>query len=80
MSASAEIKLMFVDNEILTYDDYKQLDKESIYLLDRVKSNGATIRLKHHHAKRVNDALEWLNFLEESGKITQAVDPMKWVK
>ena len=80
VSASAEIKLMFVDNEILTYDDYKQLDKESIYLLDCVKSNGATIRLKHHHAKRVNDALEWLNFLEESGKITQAADPMKWVK
>ena len=67
LSANAEIRLMLVDNQILTYDDYKQLDKESIYLLDRVTS---------HHAKRVNDTLEWINFLEESGKMAQSDDPM----
>ena len=45
LSANAEIRLMLVDNQILTYDDYKQLDKESVYLLDRITSNGATTRL-----------------------------------
>ena len=80
LSANAEIRLMLVDNQIFTYDDYKQLDKESVYLLDRVTSNGATTRLKNHHAKRVNDAIEWISFLEETGKTAQSDDPTKWVK
>ena len=80
MNANAEIRLMFVDNQILTYDDYKQLDKESVYLLDRITTNGATTRLKNHHAKRVNDALEWISFLEESGKTAMSDDPTKWRK
>ena len=46
LSANAEIRLMLVDNQILTCDDYKQLDKESVYLLGRITSNGATTRLK----------------------------------
>ena len=32
LSVNAEIRLMLVDNQIFTYDDYKQLDKESVYL------------------------------------------------
>ena len=51
-----------------------------VYLLDRVTSNGSTTRLKNHHAKRVNDALEWISFLEESGKTAQSDDPTKWIK
>ena len=43
-------------------------------------TNGATTRLKNHHAKRVNDALEWISFLEESGKTAQSDDPTKWIK
>ena len=71
---------MLVDNQILTYDDYKALDKESVYLLDRITSTRATTKLKNHHAKRVNDALEWISFLEESGKTAMSDDPTKWIK
>ena len=73
LSANAEIRLMLVDNQIFTYDDYKQLDKESVYLLDRVTSNGATTRLKNHHAKRVTMRLSgylFLRKLERQHKVT----------
>ena len=35
MSPNNEIRLMLIDNDIKKYDDFKCLDKESIYLLDR---------------------------------------------
>ena len=29
---------------------------------------------------QVNDALEWISFLEESGKTAMSDDPTKWIK
>ena len=46
LSANVEIRLMFVDNQILTYDGFKALDKESVYLLDRITTTGATTGLR----------------------------------
>ena len=36
LSVNAEIRLMLNANEIKMYNDFKCLDQESIYLLDRV--------------------------------------------
>ena len=44
MSTSAKIRLMLVTNVIKTYDDSKCLNKEEIYLLERVQTSGATTR------------------------------------
>ena len=76
----AEIKLMFDANEIKTYDDFKCLDQESIYLLDRVTNIGATTRFKNFQAKRVNDTRGYISFMEESGDTAMADDPTTWVK
>ena len=77
---NAEICLMLIDNQVKTYDDFKSLNKEVVYLLDWVKTNGATTRFRNHHAMRVNDTLEWISYLEESGQTAVVDDPItKWV-
>ena len=71
---------MLIANEIKTYDDFKCLDQESIYLLDRVTNIGATTRFSNFQAKKVNDTRGYISFMEESGNTTMADDPTKWVK
>ena len=80
MSQNNEIRLMFIDNDIMTYDGFKYLDKESIYLLDQVKTSRATTKLESRHAKRVNDTREYIDFLEENDDSAIATDPTEWVK
>ena len=71
---------MFVGNEIKTYDDFKCLDNESIYLLDQVTNIRATTRFSNFQAKRVNDTREYISFMEESGDTAMACDTTNWVK
>ena len=46
MSTTSKIRIMLIDNEIKTYNDFKCLNKEEIYLLEQVKTSRATARLK----------------------------------
>ena len=83
MSQNNEIRLKLIDNDITTYDDFKCLDKESIYLLDResqLGELGATTKLERHHAKRVIDTRDYIDFLEENDESAIAANPTKWVK
>ena len=82
-SPLSEIRIMFIDNDIMTYDDSKCLDEESIYLLDResrLGELGATTKLGSHHAKRVIDTRDYIDFLEENDDSVIADNPTKWVK
>ena len=71
---------MLIANEIKTYDDFKVLDQESIYLLDRVTNIEATTRFSNFQAKKVNDTRGYISFMEESGNTAMADDPTKWIK
>ena len=80
LSVNAEIRLMLIANEIKTYDDFKCLDQESVYLLNLVTNIGATTRFSNFQSKKVNDTRGYISFMEESGNTTMADDPTKWVK
>ena len=80
LSVNAEIRLMLIANEIKTYDDFKCLDQESIFLLERVTNIGAITRFSNFQAKKVNDVRGYISFMENSGDTTLADDQNTWVK
>ena len=71
---------MLIENGIKTNDDFKCLDQESIFLLERFTSIGAITRLSNFQAKKVNDVRGYISFMEESGDAVMADDPTTWVK
>ena len=50
-SASNDINLMLVANDIKTYSAFKTLDTDDIYSLERTTSKGLTVKLRSNHAK-----------------------------
>ena len=71
---------MLIDNDIMTYNSFESLDKEKIYSLERVSTDGATTKLRSHQAKRVHDTRKCISFFEENEDRAIVADPTKWVK
>ena len=77
-SASNDINLMLIANDIKTYSTFKTLDADDIYTLERITSKGTTVKLRPHHAKRVSNICEYISYLNISLKVTLADDPSNW--
>ena len=58
---------MLITNNVKMYDSFKPFDKEEIYALEQIKTNGAPTKLRSHHAKQVLDRRECISFLGASG-------------
>ena len=74
-SASNDMRLMLIANDIKTYDNFRCLTPVGVSALDRV-SNRATVKLKEVHAIRVNEMLSYISFIETSDE-TLADDPLQ---
>ena len=77
-SASNDINLMLIANDIKTYSTFKTLDADDIYTLERITSKGTTVKLRPHHAKRVSNICEYISYLNISLKVALADDPSNW--
>ena len=69
---------MLIANDIKIYSSFILLDKEDIYSYGRIKSNGATTKLRSYHAKQLSNIIEYISFLAASGENILADDPIKW--
>ena len=71
---------MLVANQILSYKSFKYLDREDIYSLQLEDAYYFynTTKLKNHHAKRMNEVLEYIRFIEDNGDDVLADNPSKW--
>ena len=75
-----DTRMMLIANDIKTYNSFKSLDKEEIYALEQIKTNGAPTKLRSHHVKQVTNTREYISFLGSSGERALANDPTKWVR
>ena len=66
---------MLVANDIKTYSTFRLLDAEDVHTLEQIGSNGTTVKLRSHHAKRVSNVCEYISYLELSGKVAVLDDP-----
>ena len=67
-SASNDINLMLVANDIKTYSSFTTLDTYDVYKLERITSKGLTVKLRSHHAKQVANICEYISYLNISIK------------
>ena len=79
LSANNDIREMLVANQTLDYWNFMQLDRECVYSLSR-EVRDATTKLRNHHAERVSDLLEYVDFIHDNGDYDYlADDPTNWV-